>query len=162
MIHQMWCARCGTTGCTFVTALGIVHTTRCQIIELRRVMSGLRWTYDQLVQYLGQRSDNAAARGINPVIRQLLAICPGSYIWGLGGHSVVLWISPGIAAKISLQPGDERLRHEQEILALLDRLDRPHLVQCFLRGEDVTFLELLADGTSYDRKDVHVPNSVIL
>ncbi|KAF4449034.1 protein kinase domain-containing protein [Fusarium austroafricanum] len=77
--------------------------------------------------------------------------CPGSSIFGFGGHSVVLWISPGIAAKVALKKGDERLRHEQQVFELLDQSECPQLLQCFFRGIDVTFLELIDNGTLHDR-----------
>lgn len=116
-------------------------------------MSGLCWTYDQLVNYLGQLAD--APGNVNPIIRQLLTICPGSCVWGLGGHSAVLKFSPTIAAKICLQPGDERLRHEQEVFALLDGSESPHLVQCFFRGTETTFLEAPTCERDALRSDEH-------
>lgn len=112
-------------------------------------MAGLCWTYEDLAKYfeLSLRS----AGDLNPLIEQLLIACPGSSVFGIGGHSVVLCIAPGIAAKVALKQGDGRLRHEQEVFALLDQSKCPQLVQCFFRGIDVTFLELIANGTLHDR-----------
>lgn len=77
-------------------------------------MAGLRWTYDQLVQYLEQQRPEFTG-SLNPMIRNFLLTCPYSSVFGLGGHSVVLYISPGVAAKVSLRAGDDRLRHEQHM-----------------------------------------------
>lgn len=116
-------------------------------------MAGLRWTCEELVQYVD--------RSLNPIIRQLLTICPGSHVFGIGGHSVVLCISRDIAAKVSLNPGDKRLRHEQDIFELLHDSECAHLVQCFFSGADVTFLELLANGTLHDRMSIDKPRPIL-
>lgn len=108
-------------------------------------MAGLCWTYQDLIKYFDGASD------LNPIIKPLLMACPGSSVFGIGGHSVVLRVSPDTAAKVALKQGDERLRHEQEVFELLDQLECPQLAQCFFRGIDVTFLELIANGTLHDR-----------
>lgn len=112
-------------------------------------MAGLQWTYQDLAKYFHESQRRAS--DLNPIIKLLLMACPGSRIFGIGSHSVVLWISPGIAAKVALKQGDGRLRHEQEVFELLDQSACPQLVQCFFHGIDVTFLELIANGTLYDR-----------
>lgn len=112
-------------------------------------MVGLCWTYEDFAKYF-EASLNPAS-DLNPLIKQLLIACPGSSVFGVGGHAVVLCISPGIAAKVALKQGDGRLGHEQDIFALLDQLKSPHHVQCFFRGVDVTFLELIVNGTLHDR-----------
>ncbi|KAM0434599.1 hypothetical protein ACHAPT_003697 [Fusarium lateritium] len=123
-------------------------------------MAGLSWTYQDLANYLDASPSRSS--DLNPIIKQLLATCPDSYVFGIGGHSVVLWISPGIAAKVALKQGDERLRHEQEVFELLDQSECPQLVQCFFHGIDVTFLELIANGTLHDRLSfVNKPRPVL-
>ncbi|KAJ2896864.1 hypothetical protein MKZ38_005116 [Zalerion maritima] len=86
-------------------------------------MAGLCWTYQDLAKYFD--GSLCPASDLNPIIKQLLMTCHGSSVFGIGGHSVVLWISPGIAAKVALKQGDGRHRHEQELIAngtLHDRL----------------------------------------
>ncbi|KJZ71156.1 hypothetical protein HIM_09455 [Hirsutella minnesotensis 3608] len=122
-------------------------------------MAGLRWTFEELVQYLDQSS--CPTDPLNPIIRQLLTICPGSHIFGIGGHSVVLWVSPNIAAKVSLYPEDRRLRHEQDIFELFRPSECPHLVESFFSGVDVTFLEMLANGTLHDRMSIDKPRPIL-
>lgn len=73
----------------------------------------------------------------------------------------MLFIPPGVAAKVSLEVGDKRLRHEQDIFALLDHLKCPQLAQCYFRGVGVIFLELLAHGTLHDRKSMSRPKPVL-
>lgn len=73
----------------------------------------------------------------------------------------MLRISPSVAAKVSLQPGDEHLRHEQDILALIDHVECPQLAQCFFRGIDVSFMELLANGTLHDRISINKARPVL-
>ncbi|RSL45447.1 hypothetical protein CEP54_014254 [Fusarium duplospermum] len=113
-------------------------------------MASLCWTYQEFAKYIDE-SSLCLASDLNPIIKLLLKACPGSCVFGIGGHSVVLRIAPDIAAKVALKQGDRRLRHEQEIFELLDRSECPQLVQCFFRGIDVTFLELITNGTLCDR-----------
>lgn len=125
-------------------------------------MTDLRWTYDELVKYWKVIDQSPSSAGtLNPLVQELLRACPGSFIFGISGHSVVLQVSPEIAAKICLRPGDDRLRNEQAIFKLLDQSECPHLVRCFFRGADVTFLELLAHGTLHDRLSVDKPRPVL-
>jgi serine/threonine protein kinase len=109
-------------------------------------MTGLQWNYDVLRNYY-------ASRKLNPIIQHLLQACPGSCVWGIGGHSVVLKVAPGIAAKVSLEPGDERLVREQAILTRLLDADPacPYIIQSFLQRDDVIFFELLENGTLHQR-----------
>ncbi|KAI8710649.1 Protein kinase domain-containing protein [Fusarium sp. LHS14.1] len=113
-------------------------------------MAGLYWKYQDFAEYIDE-SPLCLASDLNPIIKLLLKACPDSYVFGIGGHSVVLRVAPGIAAKVAFKQGDGRLRHEQEVFELLDQSECPQLVQCFLCGIDVTFLELIADGTLHDR-----------
>lgn len=126
-------------------------------------MAGLGWTYEDLLEWLDQIPDSHNPP--NPAIKQLLRICPGSYIFGIGGHSVVLWISPDIAAKVSLQPGDELLRNEQNILNLLSQSDqsqsRVYIIQHFFSGVDINFFELLDRGTLHDRMRIEGPRPIL-
>ncbi|KAH8729316.1 putative Rho-associated protein kinase [Ilyonectria robusta] len=122
-------------------------------------MSGLGWTFEQLAQYFDQSSFPHGE--LNPIIKQLLVTCPGSSVFGIGGHSVVLWISPDIAAKVSLQSGDERLCHEQKIFELLDNSECPQVIQCLFRGVDISFLELIPNGTLYDRMSISKPRPIL-
>ncbi|KAI2616343.1 putative Rho-associated protein kinase [Hypoxylon sp. NC1633] len=109
-------------------------------------MAGLNWTYDQLSQYMLEASNRT---DLNPLIKKLLTVCPDSSVFNIGGYSVVLWICPNVVAKVALDPGDQHLRHEQEVLKSLDRC--PHIVQHFFHGTDVSFLELIGNGTLHDR-----------
>ncbi|OAQ98221.1 hypothetical protein LLEC1_07853 [Akanthomyces lecanii] len=122
-------------------------------------MSGLNWTFEQLAGYFNHpllaRSD------LNPIIQRLLGACPNSSVFGIGGHSVVLRISPAIVAKVSLEPGDERLRHEQTILESLRGRECPHIIQCYLCAPDVIFLELVANGTLHDRISITKPRPIL-
>ncbi|KND86288.1 hypothetical protein TOPH_09071 [Tolypocladium ophioglossoides CBS 100239] len=122
-------------------------------------MAGMGWTFEELVHYFDQSPP--APGDLNPIIKQLLMTCPSSSVFGIGGHSVVLWISPDIAAKVSLQSGDERLRHEQEIFELLGQSECPQVIQCFFRGVDVSFLELIANGTLHDRISIKKPRPIL-
>ncbi|CAH0031401.1 unnamed protein product [Clonostachys rhizophaga] len=100
-------------------------------------MTGLQWNYDVLRNYY-------ASRKLSPIIQHLLQACPGSCVWGIGGHSVVLKVAPGIAAKVSLEPGDERLAREQAILARLRDAGPacPYIIQAFLQRDDTRALSL--------------------
>jgi hypothetical protein len=63
----------------------------------------------------------------------------------------VLQITEDVAAKVSLKPAGEHVRHEQTILELLNRDPCPYIVQTFLHRPDVTFMELLSNGTLTER-----------
>jgi serine/threonine protein kinase len=121
-------------------------------------MAGLRWSYEQLVQYFDQSPYKPG--DLNPLIKQMLMTCPGSSIFSIGGHAVILWVSPSIVAKVSLKPGDERLRHEQEILELLDRSECSQIIRSLFRGDGVSFLELIANGTLRDRMSLDKPRPI--
>jgi serine/threonine protein kinase len=118
-------------------------------------MTGLSWTYETLCEFIPSftrhLSASTSAADLNPIIKQLLTIFPGSSILGLGGHSVLLSISKDIAAKVSLKPGDSHLRHEQSIFELLDRTSCSSVIQIFLRCPDITFMQPLRNGTLYQR-----------
>ncbi|KAH9901757.1 putative Rho-associated protein kinase [Xylariomycetidae sp. FL2044] len=117
---------------------------------------GMPWDYFvELVEARGVAPGNT-----NPLISKLLAVCPDSHLYGLGGKSVVLWISPQIVAKVSLEAGDERTRCEQEMFVLLDPLECPQLVQCLFRGTDVTFLEFIDNQTLRHRMNVIGPKPI--
>ena len=122
-------------------------------------MAGLHWTFEQLTQYLGQSSFPLS--DLNPIIKRVLTTCPGSTVFGIGGHSVVLLISSDITAKVSLQSGDGRLRHEQKILDLLSQSECPHVIQCFHCAVDVSFLELIPNGTLHDRMGINKPRPIL-
>ncbi|KAJ4307569.1 hypothetical protein N0V84_012640 [Fusarium piperis] len=113
------------------------------------LMAGLGWTYDTLLQYMDQFPDRRDR--LNPSIKHLLDSCPGSSIYGLGGHSVVIQPCPGVMAKICLEKGDERLLQEQQILKLLDQAECPYIIQSFLQGTDIIFFELLENGSLHHR-----------
>ncbi|TQV94719.1 Rho-associated protein kinase [Cordyceps javanica] len=112
-------------------------------------MAGLNWTFEQLAAYFSHsprpRSD------LNPIIKQLLSACPNASVFGIGGHSALLRVSSALVAKVSLEPGDERLRNEQTVFESLAEVGCPNLVRCYLRAADVSFLELVANGTLHDR-----------
>ncbi|KAK2599066.1 hypothetical protein QQS21_005472 [Conoideocrella luteorostrata] len=120
-------------------------------------MTGLRWTYSDLMSYFGRTGKDH----VNPIIEQLLRACPSSSVFGLGGHSVVLELSPTIVAKVSTRAGDSRLQNEQKIFELLQQSQCHHIVQCFFRGTDVSFLECLADGTLHDRISIQKPRPIL-
>ena len=118
-------------------------------------MNGIDWTYENLCEmipiFILHSSSPSNAANLNPIIKQLLTNCPGSSIFGVGGHSVILSTTEHIAAKVSLKSGDRNLRHEQSIFELLDRAPCPHIVQAFLRCPDITFMQLLNHGTLQER-----------
>lgn len=118
-------------------------------------MTGLNWTYETLCDFIPDftyhSSSPTSAADLNPIIKQLLAICPGSSIFGVGGHSVLLSITEGIAAKVSHKSDDPYLQHEQTIFELLDRASCPSVIRTFLRCPDVTFMQLISNGTLYQR-----------
>lgn len=121
-------------------------------------MHGLNWTYETLCNFMPgvtyHSSSPTYAADLNPMIKQLLAICPGSSIYGVGGHSVLLSVAEGIAAKVSYKPGDPHLQHEQAIFELLDRAPCSSVIQTFLSCPDVTFMQLLSNGTLYQRMTI--------
>ncbi|KAM3537074.1 hypothetical protein ARSEF1564_010001 [Beauveria bassiana] len=122
-------------------------------------MAGLNWTFDQLASYL---DDSSSLRSdYNPIIERLLTTCSNSSVFGIGGHSVVLRISSGIVAKVCLKPGDERLRHEQKIFESLAETKCPHVIRCYLQTPDVSFLELLENGTLHDRMSISKPRPIL-
>ncbi|ATY60742.1 kinase domain-containing [Cordyceps militaris] len=113
-------------------------------------MTGLHWTFEHLVKYTSHPSFPSST--LNPLIKRLLASDPDAYIFGVGGHSVVLRIAPDVAAKVALEPGDEHLRHEQAILAsLAGDAGSPHLIRSYLHAADVSFLELVENGNLHER-----------
>ncbi|KAF8850860.1 putative Rho-associated protein kinase [Acephala macrosclerotiorum] len=118
-------------------------------------MAGLSWTYEYLCEVIPQftrySSSPIDASDLNPIIKRLLAICPGSSIFGIGGNSVLLSITEDIAAKVSLKPDGPHLRHEQAIFGLLDRAQCLHIIQVFLCCPDITFMQLLKNGTLHQR-----------
>lgn len=121
-------------------------------------MAGLNWIFEQLVDYYSH--DPEPPSHLNPLIKQLLTSCPNSSVFNIGGHSVVLRLAPDIVAKVSLEPGDERLRQEQKIFEVLG--EAPHIVQCHLSAPDVSFLELVRNGTLYDRMSMTKPRPPIV
>jgi serine/threonine protein kinase len=112
-------------------------------------MTGLRWSYKELVQYLHKSA--FPVNDLNPIIERILMVHPGSSVLGIGGRSIVLLISSDVVAKVALKQGDEQLRHEQRLFDLLIQSPCQQVVQCFFRGPDVTFLERIANGTLHDR-----------
>lgn len=115
-------------------------------------MAGLNWAYEQLSDYFDRTSPPRS--DLNPIIQRLLTSCPNSSVFGIGGHSVVLRLSTDIVAKVSLELGDRRLCHEQKIFELLGKLNSPQLIQCYFHVSDVIFLEMVANGTLYDRMSI--------
>ncbi|KAF1736771.1 Proline-rich receptor-like protein kinase PERK2 [Beauveria bassiana] len=116
-------------------------------------MAGLNWTFEQLAAYFAHHASFPQI-GLNPIIERLLSTCCNASVFGIGGHSVVLRISPEIVAKVALEPGDERLRQEQTIFEALAKVHCPNLAQCYLRAADVNFLEFIPNGTLYDRMSI--------
>ena len=104
-------------------------------------MLGLGWTYEYLCEVITILTRNSSsptsAADLNPIIKQLLTNCPGSSIFGVGGHSVLLSITDDIIAKASLKPCGRHVSYEQTIFKLLDRSLFPHIVQAFPRCHDI-------------------------
>ncbi|KAG8416798.1 hypothetical protein J3459_013628 [Metarhizium acridum] len=111
-------------------------------------MAGLRWTCDDLIRYRGHWFDTSS---LNPMIERLLLAYPSSTIFAIGGHSVVVHISPSIVAKVAAKAGDGRLRNEQKMFELFHQSSVSILLNAFFRGIDVSFLECLSQGTLHDR-----------
>lgn len=113
------------------------------------------WTYEYLCDFVPgiprSPSSSIDAGDLNPIIKQLLTICPDSEIFDVGGHSVILQITEHIAAKVSYRPGDTYLRQEQTIFDLLDQAPCPYIIKSFFRAPDVTFMQLLHNGTLHER-----------
>ncbi len=118
-------------------------------------MTHLNWKHEYLCEVVPILSRNSSlptrAADLNPYIKQLLTSCPGSSIFSIGGHSVILSITDSIVAKVSLKRGGRHVSHEQTIFEFLDQTPCPHIVQTFLRCPDITFMERLNDGTLYER-----------
>lgn len=117
-------------------------------------MSGQCYTFDRLEDMLEQLSYSKPEE-INPLIKAFLATCPGSSVFGLGGHSVVLRLCPDIAVKVSKHADEELLRSEQEVFALLDPFKCANIVQHYLSVPDAIFLEFLPDSPLYVRIACH-------
>lgn len=118
-------------------------------------MIGLNWTYEYLCEVVPILTRNSSlptnATDLNPIIKHLLTQCPGSSIFSIGGHSILLSITDNIVAKVSLKPGGPHVSHEQTIFELLDQRPCSHIVQTFLRCPDITFMESLKNGTLHER-----------
>ena len=116
---------------------------------------GSGMTYETLCEVIPiitrDSSSPTNSSDVNIIIKQLLRSCPGSVIYGIGGHSAVLQITEDVAAKVSLKPDGEYARHEQTILELFNQDPCPYIVQSFLHRPDVTFMELLRSGTLTER-----------
>ncbi|KAL9038367.1 MAG: hypothetical protein Q9214_005305 [Letrouitia sp. 1 TL-2023] len=118
-------------------------------------MTGLCWTYETFCIFISQLTSPSlsplSVADLNPIIKQLLIICPNSSIFDVGAHSVLLSITEHIAAKVPFYSGNIHLRHEQTIFELLDRAPCPYIIQSFFRGPDITFMQLLRNGTLHQR-----------
>ena len=121
-------------------------------------MPDFGWSYEYLREsisiYTRNSSSPTQSADINPLVEKLLNTCPGSSILTLGGHSVLIYLSDAIVAKVSLKSGGYHLKHEQAIFQLLEKSPSPHIVPCLFRFPDVTFMEFLKNGTLYDRMAV--------
>lgn len=117
-------------------------------------MPGLGWTYEYLCEFIGFFTSNSSspttAADLNPIIKQLLTDLPGSTIYGIGGHSVLISVADDIVAKVSQKPAGSHVSYEQTIFELLDRAPCPHIVQPFFRCPDITFMPLFDNGTLYE------------
>ena len=121
-------------------------------------MAGLHWTYEELVEYF---QSSSRPDDLNPIIKKLLTNCPGSSVFAVGGASVLLCIPPHLAAKVPLQQDDGRFRSEQKIFELLGQPSCPSIVQCWLYKIDITFLELITNGTLHDRMSTNQPRPIL-
>ncbi|KAF1349772.1 kinase domain-containing protein [Delphinella strobiligena] len=114
-------------------------------------MSDLRWTYNDLQDIIPiisqESSEPLLATDLNPLISKVLTNLPKSYIYAIGGHSVILHVSDCVVAKISLRSGCQYLRLEQEVFAILDQTPSPYIVRTFLYRPDIIFMEPLTNGT---------------
>ncbi|ATY58932.1 kinase domain-containing [Cordyceps militaris] len=114
-------------------------------------MTGLNWTFEQLGDYFAYSSSPRS--DLNPIIKRLLSTCPDSSVFGIGGHSVVLRISSGIVAKVSLEPGDGRLRHNRQY--------SNHLPNPIAQTLSSVITMLRTDGTLHDRMSIAKPRPVL-
>jgi serine/threonine protein kinase len=112
-------------------------------------MPGLEWTYQDFVKFL--KDSPEPPKDLNPLIEQLLEANPGSYVFLWGSHTVLLWMSKGILAKVALKKGDEILRREQEMLERVKPSRCPYIVQHIFGGPDVVFIEHAEGGNLHDR-----------
>jgi len=69
----------------------------------------------------------------------------------MGGHSVLVFITDDITARVSLKPSGRRVSHEQTIFDLPDRTPCPHVVQTFFCYPDIAFMKPLKNETLYSR-----------
>lgn len=144
----------------------IINPLVHEFCTFKVTMTRLHWTYEELCDFVPHLSTSPSsptgAVDLNPIIKQLLTICPDSSIFDIGGHSVLLFITEHIVAKVSLKSGDTRLRHEQTIFELLDQAPCPYIIQSFFHGSDVTFMQLLGNGTLQQRMTmINMPRHVL-
>ena len=118
-------------------------------------MSELRWSYEELCNFIPiitrASSTPMLAGDLNPMISKFLYTIPDCYIYAIGGHSIILWISGRVMAKVSLRAGCPNLCLEQRIFELLDTTPSPYVVATFLSRPDVIFMESLQNGTLQER-----------
>jgi serine/threonine protein kinase len=112
-------------------------------------MRGLEWTYQDFVQFLKDSAE--FPKDLNPLIEHLLEANAGSCVFLWGSHTVLLWMSKGILAKVALTKGDEILRHEQEMLEMVKPSRCPYIIQHIFSEPDVIFIEHIEDGNLHDR-----------
>ena len=130
-------------------------------------MTGPNMSYAPLCEFIPiftrNSSSPAQVTDLNPIIQKLLTSCHGSSIFGVGGHSVIRQHADGIVAKISLKINGQHLSHELVILDLFDQMPSAHIVQTFLRVSDIIFMQLLNNGTLYQRMDIVIrPRPILL
>jgi serine/threonine protein kinase len=119
-------------------------------VSMARSFCSYEELYDIVPKLTADSTTPVEAEELNPLIKRFLTKCHGS-IKAIGGHSVLLSTSEGIAAKISFKAGDSRLRIEQQVFSLLEKSPSPHIVRCFLCRPNITFMPFISNRTLHDR-----------
>ncbi|EGD88177.2 serine/threonine protein kinase [Trichophyton rubrum D6] len=118
-------------------------------------MPGLNFTYEYFCDFVPVLSRDSSSptntSNLNPLIHRVLTHYTGSTIYGVGGHSVFISISEDLALKVSYRAGGEHIRHEQSIFKLLQAEPCPYIAHSYFSAPDIIFMELVKNGTLYDR-----------
>ncbi|EFR01099.1 CAMK/CAMKL protein kinase [Nannizzia gypsea CBS 118893] len=118
-------------------------------------MPGLNFIYEYFCYFVPiltrASSSPTDTSNLNLLILQVLTRYSGSTIYGVGGHSVLISISDELAVKVAYRAGGEHVRHEQSVFELLETKPCPYIAHSYFSALDMIFMELVKNGTLYDR-----------
>ncbi|KAM5437582.1 hypothetical protein McanCB21832_002293 [Microsporum canis] len=118
---------------------------------------GLDFSYERFCNFVPiltrGSSEPTTVDNLNPLIHRVLTHYPGSTIFGVGGHSILVSISDDLAVKVSYRAGGEHIRHEQSIFKLLEGQACPYIVHSYFSAPDLIFMELVKNGRLYERME---------